>query len=58
MRPPWFVLLPREEVSKARLDKIRGVERHDRLDAELFNDFESEDQGKVLALFTFMCFLA
>lgn len=37
-----------EEISKARLDKIRGVERHDRLDAELFNDFESEDQRKVI----------
>ena len=39
-------------MSKARLDKIRGVERHDRLDAELFNDFESEDQRKVMDLFS------
>ena len=38
---------PSEEVSKLRLDRIRGVERHDRRDAELFNDFESEDQCRV-----------
>jgi hypothetical protein len=43
-------LAVREEISKSRLDRIRGVERHDRLDAELYNDFESAQQKKVCAL--------
>ncbi len=36
-----------EEVSKGRLNKIRGVEQHDRLDAELYQDFETDGQRKV-----------
>jgi hypothetical protein len=39
--------MSREELSRSRLDKIRGIERHDRLDEELYHDFESEDKRKV-----------
>ncbi|KAG2493640.1 hypothetical protein HYH03_008157 [Edaphochlamys debaryana] len=35
-----------EEVSKARLNRIRGVEHHDRLDEQLYQDFESEEAKK------------
>jgi hypothetical protein len=38
---------PSEEVSKARLNAMRGVEHHDRIDAELYHDFESEEARKV-----------
>lgn len=32
-----------EEVSKARLNRMRGVEHHDRVDEELYHDFESDE---------------
>ncbi|KIZ02004.1 hypothetical protein MNEG_5958 [Monoraphidium neglectum] len=32
-----------EEVSKARLNRLRGVEHHDRIDEALYQDWESED---------------
>ncbi|PNW88219.1 hypothetical protein CHLRE_01g019750v5 [Chlamydomonas reinhardtii] len=35
-----------EEVSKARLNRIRGVEHHDRLDEQLYQDFETEEAKK------------
>ncbi|GFR50834.1 hypothetical protein Agub_g13107 [Astrephomene gubernaculifera] len=35
-----------EEVSKARLNRIRGVEQHGRVDEQLYQDFESEDAKK------------
>ncbi|GIL73715.1 hypothetical protein Vretimale_5397 [Volvox reticuliferus] len=35
-----------EEVSKARLNRIRGVEEHGRLDEQLYQDFEREDERK------------
>ncbi|GLC57111.1 DNA topoisomerase 6 subunit B [Pleodorina starrii] len=35
-----------EEVSKARLNRIRGVEEHGRLDEQLYQDFESEEAKK------------
>ncbi|KAG2444490.1 hypothetical protein HXX76_001240 [Chlamydomonas incerta] len=35
-----------EEVSKARLNRIRGVEQHDRLDEQLYQDFETEEAKK------------
>lgn len=40
---------PSEEVSKARLNKIRGVEHHERLDEQLYHDYETEEQRKVRA---------
>ncbi len=36
-----------EEVSKARLDRIRGLEHQERLDEELYQDFETQEQRKV-----------
>ncbi|KAG2447229.1 hypothetical protein HYH02_007969 [Chlamydomonas schloesseri] len=35
-----------EEVSKARLNRIRGVEHHGRLDEQLYQDFETEEAKK------------
>ena len=40
--------LPREEISQARLNTIRGIENLDRLDESLYQDFETEDMRKVL----------
>lgn len=37
----------REEVGKARLHRIQGLEHQERLDAQLYNDYESQDQRKV-----------
>jgi hypothetical protein len=39
---------PREEVSKARLNRLRGVEHHDRIDEALYQDWESEDAKRVI----------
>lgn len=36
-----------EEVSKARLDRIRGLEAVERLDEALYHDYETADQKKV-----------
>lgn len=36
-----------EEVSKARLNTIRGVEAADRIDEELYHDFETDAAKKV-----------
>ncbi|GLI61276.1 hypothetical protein VaNZ11_003597, partial [Volvox africanus] len=41
-----FIEITIEEVSKARLNRIRGVEEHGRLDEQLYQDFESEDARK------------
>jgi len=35
-----------EEISQANLNTVRGVENHDRLDEELYGDFETEAQRK------------
>ncbi|KAL6764853.1 topoisomerase VI B subunit, transducer-domain-containing protein [Haematococcus lacustris] len=35
-----------EEVSKARLNRIRGVDHQDRLDEALYQDYETEEQRK------------
>ena len=45
--PPPLAAARSEEVSKARLNRIRGVEQHDRLDEQLYQDFESEEAKKV-----------
>ncbi len=45
--PPPLLPARSEEVSKARLNRIRGVEHHDRLDQQLYQDFESEEAKKV-----------
>ncbi len=37
----------REEMSQRRLNDIRGVENHERLDEELYQDFETEADRKV-----------
>ena len=42
---------PSEEVSKARLNRMRGVEHHDRIDEELYNDYESEEAKRVRRTF-------
>ena len=39
--------LRREEMSQRRLNDIRGVENHERLDEELYQDFETEADRKV-----------
>jgi hypothetical protein len=38
---------PREEISQARLNTIRGIENLDRLDESLYQDFETDDMRKV-----------
>jgi len=35
-----------EEFSRARLNALRGIEHHDRIDEELYQDFETEDEKK------------
>jgi hypothetical protein len=37
----------REEVSRARLNEIRGLEHQERLDEQLYHDYETEDQKRV-----------
>eukprot|EP00877_Chromochloris_zofingiensis_P003200 jgi/Chrzof1/12881/Cz07g10220.t1 len=41
-----FVEITIEEISKKRLNHIRGLEHHDRIDEALYHDFESEDARK------------
>lgn len=36
-----------EEVSKARLNRLRGLDNHERIDEELYADFETSDAKKV-----------
>ena len=36
-----------EEVSKERLNALRGLTNHQRIDEELYHDFESEEARKV-----------
>ena len=36
----------REEVSQEALNEVRGIENHERLDEELYHDFETEDLKK------------
>jgi hypothetical protein len=38
---------PREEISKARLNRLRGLDNHERIDEELYHDYESEEAKKV-----------
>eukprot|EP00879_Flechtneria_rotunda_P026072 GHRR01027752.1.p1 GENE.GHRR01027752.1~~GHRR01027752.1.p1 ORF type:complete len:169 (+),score=73.57 GHRR01027752.1:238-744(+) len=35
-----------EEISKAHLNQLRGLDNHERVDEELYNDFENEDAKK------------
>jgi len=39
--------MPREEISKARLNRLRGLDNHERIDEELYHDYESEEAKKV-----------
>lgn len=41
------LILHREEISQARLNKMRGVTSHDRIDEELYQDYETEDAKQV-----------
>jgi len=36
-----------EEVSKARLNRLRGLDNHERIDEELYADFETSDAKNV-----------
>ncbi len=47
----------REEVSQKRLNSIRGISNHDRLDEELYQDHETEEAKKArsAARFTQRC---
>ena len=36
-----------EEVSQKSLNKIRGIENHERLDEELYQDYEGDGERKV-----------
>ena len=36
-----------EEISQKRLNTIRGIDNHERLDEELYQDFETDDARKV-----------
>jgi hypothetical protein len=36
-----------EEVSRARLNSLRGLGDHERVDEQLYHDYESEDARKV-----------
>jgi hypothetical protein len=49
--------LCREEVSQMRLNSIRGISNHDRLDEELYQDHETEEAKKArfTAHFTKRC---
>ncbi len=37
----------REEISQKRMNSIRGIDNHERLDEELYHDFETDDARKV-----------
>jgi hypothetical protein len=37
----------REEISKAKLNQIRGLDQHDRIDEALYHDYETEEAKKV-----------
>lgn len=37
-----------EEISQKDLNKIRGIDNHDRLDEELYQDYEDKDTKKVM----------
>lgn len=37
----------REEISQRKLNTIRGVENHDRLDDSLYDDYETTPEKKV-----------
>lgn len=37
----------REEISQKRINSIRGIDNHERLDEELYHDFETDDARKV-----------
>jgi hypothetical protein len=39
--------LCREEISKSRLNRLRGLDNHERIDEELYADFETDDAKKV-----------
>ena len=39
----------REEISQKRLNRVRGIDNHERLDEELYQDFETDDARKVYA---------
>lgn len=39
--------LASEEVSKSRLNQLRGLADHERIDEQLYHDYESEDARKV-----------
>lgn len=36
-----------EEISQTRLNKMRGVTSHDRIDEELYQDYETEEAKQV-----------
>jgi DNA topoisomerase VI subunit B len=38
-----------QEISRSTLNRIQGLEDQDRLDEELYHDFESEEAKKVPA---------
>ena len=37
----------REEISQKRMNSIRGIDNHERLDEELYHDFETDEARKV-----------
>ena len=37
----------REEISQRRMNSIRGIDNHERLDEELYQDFETDEARKV-----------
>ena len=37
----------REEISQKRMNSIRGIDNHERLDEELYQDFETDEARKV-----------
>lgn len=46
-RPAAAHLPCSEEFSQERLNKLRGVENHARIDAQLYHDFETDDAKQV-----------
>ena len=36
-----------EEISQKRMNSIRGIDNHERLDEELYQDFETDEVRKV-----------
>ena len=44
----FFITSLSEEISQKALNTVRGVEHHERIDEELYQDFETQEERKVV----------